>query len=147
MIIVGVLFNIVGLGIFCWALFALATHALPFFVGMTAGIYSLQAGAGPFGATIVGFVMAGFTLVVGQYAFSVARSAIVRLVVGLLFAVPAVYAGYGVTLALAHLGIPEEWWREPFAVLGAIAVGGSAWANVSMQTDSALRPGAAISPI
>ncbi len=32
MIIVGVLLNIVGLGVFCWALFALAIHALPFFV-------------------------------------------------------------------------------------------------------------------
>jgi hypothetical protein len=32
MIIIGVLLNIVGLGIFCWALFALAIHALPFFV-------------------------------------------------------------------------------------------------------------------
>jgi hypothetical protein len=29
MLIIGILLNIVGLGIFCWALFALATHALP----------------------------------------------------------------------------------------------------------------------
>ena len=147
MIIIGILLNIVGLGVFCWALFALATHALPFFVGMTVGIYSFQAGAGPFGAIVVGFVTAGFTLVIGQYAFSVARSPIVRLVIGLLFAVPAARAGYDVTLALAHLGIPSEWWRESFAVLGAIAVGGTAWARVSMQTDPALRPGAALSPI
>jgi hypothetical protein len=47
MLIIGVLLNIVGLGIFCWALFALATHALPFFVAMTVGIYSFQVGAGP----------------------------------------------------------------------------------------------------
>ena len=74
MTIIGILLN--GLGIFCWALFALATHALPFFVGMTVGIYSFQAGPGPFGAIVVGFVMGGFTLVVGQYAFSIARSPI-----------------------------------------------------------------------
>ena len=86
-------------------------------------------------------------MVVGRYAFSVARSPIVRLVIGLLFAVPAARAGYDVTLALAHLGIPEEWWRKSFAVLGAIAVGGTAWAHVSMRTDTALRPGAALSPI
>lgn len=147
MLIIGVLLNIVGLGIFCWALFALATHALPFFVGMSVGIYSFQAGADPFGAIVVGFVAASFTFVIGRYAFSVARSPIVRLVIGLLFAVPAAHAGYSVTLALAHLGIPSEWWRESFAMLGAIAVGGIAWANVSMQTDPALRPGAALSPI
>ena len=128
MLIIGVLLNIIGLGIFCWALFALASHALPFFVGMTVGIYSFQAGAGPFGAIVVGFVTAGFTFVVGRYALSVARSSIVRLVIGLLFAVPAAHAGYSVTLALAHLGIPGEWLRESFAVLGAVAVGGIAWA-------------------
>ena len=104
MVIVGVLLNIVGLGIFSWALFALATHALPFFVGMTVGIYSFQARVSPFGAIVVGFVTAGFTLVVGQYAFSAARSRIVCLVIGLLFAVPAAHDGYDVTLALAHIG-------------------------------------------
>jgi hypothetical protein len=147
MIIIGILLNVVGLGIFCWALFALATYALPFFVGMTVGIYSFQAGAGPFGAIVVGFVMAGFTLVVGQYAFSIARSPILRLVIGLLFAVPAARAGYDVTLALANLGIPEERWGKSFAVLGAIAVGGTAWAHASMRTNTALRPGPALSPI
>jgi hypothetical protein len=45
MIIIGVLLNIVGLGIFCWALFALAIHALPFFFGLTAGICAYQTGA------------------------------------------------------------------------------------------------------
>jgi hypothetical protein len=74
MLIIGVLLNIVGLGIFCWALFALATHALPFFVGMTVGIYSFQVGAGPFGAIVVGFLAGSTTLVAGQFAFSVARS-------------------------------------------------------------------------
>jgi len=51
MIVIGVLLNIVGLGIFCLALFALAIHALPFFVGMTAGLYSYQTGAGPLGSS------------------------------------------------------------------------------------------------
>jgi hypothetical protein len=66
MIIIGVLLNVVGLGVFSWALFALAIHTLPFFVGMTVGIYSFQARAGPFGAIVVGFVTAGFTRVVGS---------------------------------------------------------------------------------
>jgi hypothetical protein len=147
MIIIGILLNVVGLGAFCWVLFALATHALPFFVGMTVGIYTFQAGAGPFGAIVVGFVTAGFTLVVGQFALSVARSPIVRLVIGLLFAVPAARAGYDVTLALAHLDSSSEWWRESLAMFGAIAVGSIAWARVSMQTDPALRRGAALSPM
>jgi hypothetical protein len=146
MIIIGVLLNVVGLGVFCWALFALAIHALPFFVGMTAGIYTYQTGAGPLGAIVIGFVAGGFALVLGQYAFSVARSPIVRLLIRLLFAVPAARAGYDVALALAHFGIPQEWWRESFAMFGAIAIGCTAWARVSILTEPALRPGVAFGP-
>ncbi len=82
----------------------------------------------------------------GQYIFSVARSPIVRLLIRLLFAVPAARAGYDVTLALAHFGIPQEWWRESFAMLGAIAVGSTAWARVSILTEPALRPRVAFDP-
>ena len=89
----------------------------PFFVGMTVGIYSFQVGVGPFGAIVVGFVAGSTTLVAGQFAFSVARSPIVRLVVGLLFALPAARAGYDVTLPFAHVSVPSEWWREAFAVV------------------------------
>jgi hypothetical protein len=146
MIIIGVILNVIGLGAFCWALFALAIHVLPFFVGMTVGIYSYQAGAGPLGAIVVGFVAGGFVLVLGQYAFSVTRSATVRLLIRLLFAVPAASAGYDVTLALAHFGIPHEWWRESFAMLGAIAVGCTAWARLSILTEPAPSPGVAFGP-
>jgi hypothetical protein len=146
MIIIGVLLNVVGLGVFCWALFALAIHALPFFVGMTVGIYSFQAGAGPFGAIVVGFVTGGFTLVLGRYTISVARSPIVRLVIGLLFALPAACAGYDVTLAFAHIGVPSEWWREAFAVVGAITIGGTAWARMSIVRNPTPRSGVAPVP-
>jgi hypothetical protein len=147
MIIVGILLNVVGLGVICWALFTLAIHAFPFFVGLTAGIYSFQIGMGPFGAIVIGFIVAYCTLVVGRYAFSVVRGPVVRLLIGLLFAVPAARAGYDMTLALSRIGIPSEWWQESFAMLGAIAIGSTAWARVSMQTDPALRPGVALGPI
>jgi hypothetical protein len=146
MLVIGILLNIVGLGIFCWALFALAIYALPFFVGMTVGICSFQMGAGPFGAIVVGLVTSGFTLVVGRYAFSVARFPIIRLFIGLLFAVPAARAGYDASLAFAHVGVSEEWWRQSLAMLGAIAVGSTAWARVSILTEPAHRPDVTFSP-
>ena len=146
MIIVGILLNVVGLGVTCWALFTLAIHAFPFFVGLTAGINSFQVGMGPFGAIVVGFVAGGFTLVVGQYASSVARSPAIRLVIGLLFALPAARAGYDATLALAHIGVPADWWREVFAIFGAITVGCTAWVRVSMLTEPAPAGGVALGP-
>lgn len=146
MIIVGILLNVVGLGVICWALFTLAIHALPFFVGMIAGIYTYQAGTGPFGAIVVGFVAGGFTLVVGRYAFSVVRSPVTRVVIGLLFALPAARAGYDATLDLAHLGVPSGWWQEAFAIFGAIVVGCTAWARVSIPTEPARGGGVALGP-
>jgi hypothetical protein len=146
MLIIGILLNIAGLGLFCWALFTLAVYAVPFFVGTTAGFYIFQAGTGPFGAIAIGFVAASLTFAAGQYAFSVTRSGIVRLVIGLLFALPAARAGYDVTLAFAHIGVPSEWWREAFAVVGAITVGGTAWARMSMVRNPTLRTGVAPVP-
>ena len=137
MLIIGILLNVVGLGVLCWALFTLAVHALPFFVGMIAGLYTYQAGTGPFGALAYGFAAGGCTLVVGQYAFSVARSAAMRFFIGLLFALPAARAGYDATLGLAHIGVPSGWWREAFAIFGAIIVGCTAWARVSIPTGPA----------
>jgi len=146
MLIIGILLNIAGLGLFCWALFTLAVYAVPFFVGTTAGFYLFQAGTGPFGAIAIGFVAASLTLAAGQYAFSVTRSAIVRLVIGLLFALPAARAGYDVTLAFAHIGVPSEWWREVLAVVGAITVGGAAWARMSIVMNPTLGGGVAPVP-
>src|SRR5258708_39668788 len=96
---------------------------------MTAGIYAYQTGAGPVAAIVVGFVAGGFALVLGQYAFSVARSPTVRLLIRLLFAVPAARAGNDGTLALAHFGIPQEWWRGAFSMRCGVALGCTAWAH------------------
>jgi hypothetical protein len=81
----------------------------------------------------------GFTLVLGRTAASVERAPIVRLLIGLLFALPAARAGYDVTLALAHIGTSSEWWRKSFAMLGAITVSSTAWARLLMQTEPAPR--------
>ena len=55
MIIIGILLNVAGLGTCCWALFTLAVYALPFFVGITVGIYTYQIDIGLIGAVIIGF--------------------------------------------------------------------------------------------
>jgi hypothetical protein len=93
-------------------------------------------------ALVVGFVAGGFALVVGRYAFAVVCSPVVRLVIGLLFAVPAARAGYDSAFSLAHIGCPSEWWREAFAVVAAITVGGT----ISILTEPALGGGVALGP-
>lgn len=132
MIIVGIVLNVVGVGFFCWLLFTLAVYALPFFAGMTAGLAAFHGSSGVVGALIVGVLAGGGTLAIGQIAFARVRAPLIRAVIGLLYAVPATIAGYHATLGLAHIGVPSEGWREAFAVVGSVLVGGAAWARMSL---------------
>ena len=132
MIIIGLFSASVGIGFFCWLLFTLAVYALPFFAGMTAGLAAYHSGSGVIGAIIVAVLAGGATLAIGQIAFATVRTPLIRAVIGLLYAVPAAIAGYHATLGLAHIGVPSEGWREAFAVVGAILVGGTAWARMTL---------------
>jgi len=131
MLALGIVLNIIGLGFFCWVLFTLAIYALPFFVGMTAGLYAHGAGAGPFGAIVLGLLAAAFTLVIGQTIFSLVRTPILRIAVALMFAVPAALAGYYATFGLSGLSITPDPWRQVFAVIGAVVIGVTAWARLA----------------
>jgi len=60
--------------------------------------------------------------------------------------VPAGIAGYHATLRLAHIGVPSESWREAFAVVGAIVIGGTAWARMTLFVPPHAGPSAAAAP-
>ena len=56
-----------------------------------------------------------------------------RVVIAILFATPAAIAGYHATLALAQIGVPSASWREVFAIVGAIVVGGTAFVRLAAR--------------
>jgi len=132
MIVIGLILGVFGIGFFCWLLFTLAIYALPFFAGLTAGLAAFHGGAGVLGALVVGAAAGIATLIAGQLAFAATRSIIIRAAVALLFAVPASVAGYHATLGLAEIGMPSQGWREAFAIIGAIVVGGMAWGRMTL---------------
>ena len=68
-----------------------------------------------------------------------AASPIPRAAIALLFAAPAAVAGYHATLGLAHIGVPSMAWRQVFAVIGAIAVGGTAFVRMSAMASPPFR--------
>ncbi len=131
MIVIGLVLSAFGIGFLCWLLFTLAVYALPLFAGMTAGLAAYHSGAGVLGALVVGFVAGAVTLVAGQAAFAAVKSPVLHVVIAILFAAPAAIAGYHATLALAHIGVPSASWREVFAVVGAIVVGGTAFVRMA----------------
>lgn len=131
MLALGIVLNIIGLGIFCWVLFTLAIYALPFFVGMTIGLYAHESGTRPLGAIGFGIVAAAFVLVIGQTIFSLVRMPILRIAVALMFAVPAALAGYCATFGLSGLTMTSDPWRQVFAVIGAVVIGATAWTRLA----------------
>jgi hypothetical protein len=131
MIAIGIVFGFIGLGYLCWLVFDILVYALPFFVGVNAGMAAYHSGAGEIGAFIVGLIAGVLTLVAGQIAIHTSRSMVIRAAIALLFALPAAMAGYYATLDLARLGVPAVAWQQAFALFGAIAVGAAAWVRVA----------------
>jgi hypothetical protein len=132
MIVIGILFGVVGIGFLCWLLFSLAVFAFPFFAAVSVGLWAYHGDAGPVGAIFVGILAGGVTLVAGQYAFAFALSAWIRVAVALLFAAPAALAGYHATLGLAKLTMPSGAWQVAFSIVGAFAVGVTAWTRMPL---------------
>ena len=132
MIVIGLVLSVVGLGFFCWLLFALAVHALPFVVSLIVGLAAFHSGAGVIGALVVGVLAGGATLAIGQIAFATVRTPLIRVLIGLIYAVPAGIAGYQASLGLAEIGVPSESWREAFAIAGAVLVSATAFTRMTL---------------
>ena len=133
MIIIGIILGFVGLGFLCWLLFALAVHALPTFVGLSAGFAAYSSGSGEIGAVLVGVIAASATFVAAHIAVAAFRSPLVRTAIVMLFAVPAAVAGYHAVLGLARFAVPAELWQQTFALIGALVVGGTAWMHLALS--------------
>ena len=132
MLVIGLILSMFGIGLFCWLIFTLAVYALPFFVGLTAGMAAFHGGAGVIGALLVGIVAGALTLGIGQIAFAVVRPLPLRAAIAAAFAIPAAIAGYHAVLGLSQIGVPSLVWREVFAWIGALFIGGTAWARMTV---------------
>jgi len=122
--------------IFWSATFALAVQALPFYAGVNAGLAAYHSGAGEIGAILVGLIAGAATLAAGQIAIAMVRSLLIRAAIALFFAGPAAVAGYHAALGLAQIGVPAEGWRQAFALMGAIIVGGTAWVRMALSAST-----------
>jgi hypothetical protein len=129
---IGIVLGVFGLG-FCWLLFTLAVYALPFLAGLTVGLASFHSGSGFIGALVVGLLVGVTILVVGQIVFATVRMPLIRLLIGLVYAVPAVVAGYQLCFALASIGGPTGGWQQVFAAAGAVVVGATAFVRMPLH--------------
>lgn len=131
MIVLGILVSIAAIGTMCWLLFNLAVFALPFFIGLNAGTWANGTGAGWSGGIVVGLLAASLTLAVGEGLLMLVRPIWARLLIALAFVAPAGMAGFYATLGIVKHMMPSETWQFMFAVIGAIAVGVTAFLRVA----------------
>ena len=131
MIFIGILLSIVAIGFLCWLLFQLAVFALPLFAGVNAGLWAYGTGAGWLGAIVIGFVAAVLTFGIGQGLLIVVRPIWARLLIALAFVAPAAIAGYFATHGIVQHTMPSDTWQMVFSVIGAIAVGVTAFAKLT----------------
>ncbi|TPE60751.1 hypothetical protein FJQ54_10395 [Sandaracinobacter neustonicus] len=140
MTILPILLAITAILMLCWLLFTLAIYALPLFIGVTAGVFAYQTGAGWPGAILIGALAAAVTLVAGNMLLTSARHPMARLAVAMLFVAPAAISGYYATHGIVRHTAPSEAWQLAFSIIGAIAVGGTAFVRVT-QLSAARQPG------
>ena len=131
MIILAILGSLAAMGMLCWLLFTLAVFALPAFAGITAGVWAHQTGAGILGAIAIGVVAAGATLSIGQLLLIVLRPMWLKLLIAVAFVAPAAIAGYHATHSIVKHTTPSETWQIVFSVIGAVAVGITAFVRMT----------------
>lgn len=137
MTIIAILISLAGIAALCWLLFTLAVFAMPLFAGATIGTWAHGTGAGIPGSIIIAAAAAVLTFGLFQLLLLLTRSAWIRSVIVLAFVAPAAIAGYHATLGIVRLAMPSETWQVAFAVLGAIAVGTTAFVRLTMMAPSA----------
>jgi len=131
MIILSIFLSIAAIGFFCWLLFTLAVFALPFFAGISTGLWAYHTGAGWLGAIVVGLLGAALTLGIGQFLLIVVQPLWARMLIALVFVAPAAIAGYHATHGIAKHTMPSESWQIVFSIVGALAVGATAFMRVA----------------
>ena len=136
----GIVVSLFGLGTALVLLFTLAIYAVPFFVGLTVGMWAFETGAGVIGAVLVGLVAGVVALFAAQMLFASVRSLALRAVIALLFAAPASVAGYHAVLGISALLVPSEAWRHVFAAIGGLAVGVSAAVQLAAFSGADTQP-------
>lgn len=126
MMIIGL---IAVVGTMCWLVFTFAVYAVPAFVGLSAGMFAHETGAGTAGAIVVGLLAGAATLTFGQRLIASARTPALRSLVTALFVAPAGLAGFFAARGIAAMGVPDPTWQTLLAIAGGLIVAATAWSR------------------
>lgn len=123
--------GIVLFGSICVLAYTLAVYALPLMAAVAVARFAYATGAGLIGAGVSGlFAGAAFFCVMASL-FATLRSPSLRFAVAVIFATPAVIAGYALVYGVSREAVPSEIWRQILSIAGGACVGLSALARLA----------------
>lgn len=118
----------------CVLAYTLAVYALPFMIGVEAARLAYASGSGLIGAGLVGPIAGAAAYGLLVVLFMVVRPPILRLVVALVFAAPAVIAEYALVHGITRDAVPSDIWRVIFCLIGSSITGTSALMRLVTET-------------
>jgi len=98
---------------------------------VTADTWAHGTGAGIPGAILIDAVAAAVTLTAGHLLITFVRPMWLKLIVAAAFVTPAAIAGFHATHGIVKHLMPSDAWQITFSVIGAVAVGITAFVRVA----------------
>ena len=140
--IIAIIAYVVLIGMLCVLFFTLATYALPFMLGLEVARFAYHTGSGFLGAVVVGVVAGAAVFGLAFLPLGIVRLPVLQIVAALIYAAPAVVAGYALVYGITHEYVPSDIWRQLFCIAGGIFVGVSALLRLMAAAgpDPAARP-------
>ena len=123
------------IGTLCVLAYRLAVHALPIMLGLETAHMAYSTGAGLIGAGIVGLVAGAVSFGLLSTVFVSVQSPIARVIIGLIFALPAAGAGYALVSGISTSAVPSEGWRQISCVLGGLLIGAAAFTRLAVPAN------------
>lgn len=134
MTVIGLFGAFASIGLLCWLLFSLAVYAVPTFIGLRVGLWAHETGADAFGALLAGLFSGGAAYGAARVLHASLAPGWPRHALALFFAGPAAFAGYSAAHGVAGKLMPSEGWQFAVAIVGALAVGGTAFVRLGSGT-------------
>ena len=126
------------IGTLCVVAYRLAVYALPVMLGFEVAHFAYETGTGIVGAGIVGLIAGAVAFGLLSAVFVSVKSPLARIVIGLIFALPAAGAGYALVLGISASAVPSELWRQMFCMVGGVLVGAAAFARLAVPAHARL---------
>lgn len=127
------LIGLVTLLAFCALLYFCAVYIVPFAVGVWIAFWAIHAGSGEIGGFAIGAVAGVALFLIGKVIFQTSRSSAVRLLIVMVFGIPAAIAGFNLVQQIWPLVLPATDWQYVIGLVTAVATGTIAIARLSVR--------------